>query len=381
MPAISYNYTAVNCPIPQAPSSLINPGSITPDSEMTVHEYINLGEVLEGLNKHNRNTIRQEASSRFGGGGYATAWGLDLEEVGGLTGNISDGIALLDGPVIHPADESITIPNSTARYCVYFDQTGGYQGISGLGAPTGVATYLGSYTTSAGAITERDYSGRMMKLPGGMLYRRTADLGMPADGGSLPAGIQFLNRGGDGSLYLWDGTKYWPLSPQPNPAGFDHIDTLGGQRTFLGAMGNLTWATANRAILCPVRPRIDTLVTKLVWRSGTTMAGNYDVGIYTQSGTRLWSKGSTAAPATATNTIEVVSPSVQLTGGELYYLAMAWDGTTPVVVGLAPTTSQQQVNIDNQNDILSVLSAFPLPNPIAPGATASSLIPWMNLRK
>jgi spore maturation protein SpmA len=50
---------------------------------------------------------------------------------------------------------------------------------------------------------------------GGVLWRQTADAGMPTD--TPPAGIIFYNLTA-GGLYLWDGTAYRAIGAQPlNP--------------------------------------------------------------------------------------------------------------------------------------------------------------------
>lgn len=381
MPAITWNYTAVNCPVPPSAGGLLDPYAAAPDTVLTLHDYINLGDVLEGLQKHNRNTIRQEAAARFGSGARCVVQGLGLAWTTGLTGIVEDGTAMLDGPAVLPTDESILLPDSTARICCYIEQdTDILQDTTTLNYPSGITAFLGSFKTAGGVVTEIDHSGRLIRLPGGLLYRRTADLGMPGDAGSLPGDLMLMTRT-RGGLYLWDGSAYYGLTQAESPWPTDHLNNVMGWQPFTGGLSNLTWPAANRAFFTAVKARTNVTVTKLDWRSGTSPSGNYDVGIYDSAFNRLWSKGSTAAPGAATVVTETISPSLDLQAGQVYYLGIAWDNNTSQVSALVVTNSAQLRDMDSNYHLWTVDTSFPLPATTAYSGTAATQIPWMALRK
>jgi len=98
------------------------------------------------------------------------------------------------------------------------------------------------------------------------------------------------------------------------------------------------WPSADLAIYVPVVVRVPCIVRKLWFRTGDTSSGNYDVGLYTASGTALLRKGSTSAPGINTDVIWNCTDTAIPAG--LYYLALASAAANDTFLGLpipAPT--------------------------------------------
>lgn len=142
------------------------------------------------------------------------------------------------------------------------------------------------------------------------------------------------------------------------------------------ANGSNVMSSANQALLVEFIPPRNVTVSSLRWVTAATASGNYDIGIYSVTGTRLWAKGSTAWPATSTAIVETVSPTVALIGGTTYYLVLAADNTTGTWRGTGETIQNTALMLDGSDQFCkSVLSSFPLPSSLTPGNTRSGRCP------
>ncbi|MEV4991196.1 GDSL-type esterase/lipase family protein [Pseudarthrobacter sp. LMD1-1-1.1] len=162
------------------------------------------------------------------------------------------------------------------------------------------------------------------------------------------------------------------------PAGtnitqMDHLSTLGTSPT-LSLAGNtqFTVGAANQGICVPVIPHRDCTINTLRWMPGVA-SGNYDIAILDATGTRLWSKGSTALTSGAK--VETVSPGVALTAGTKYWIAIAFDNTTAQAYGLSAVVAAQGTMMDGTAFARTVSSMFPIPATVTLGTTGSAKIP------
>ena len=161
----------------------------------------------------------------------------------------------------------------------------------------------------------------------------------------------------------------------------DFCSTLGSDPGLMAAVaagGNVTWPTASQASLIRIRARRTMTITKLVWLAGTA-SGNYDIGLYDASGTRLWSKGSTPFP-TGLQT-ETVSPAVTVREGDDFYVAMVADNTTASMKGAAVASAELTKSLTGAPVNLGVGSAIPLPATVALGSTAVLRVPAITVRE
>lgn len=151
------------------------------------------------------------------------------------------------------------------------------------------------------------------------------------------------------------------------PAGvvagqIDFMSTVGNLGSFLYAVASsVAFTVANQAILVEFRPHRDVTVNSLVWFTGGTVSGNYDIGLYDSAGNRLWSKGTTAWPTASTRTAETVAPAVALTAGSQYFIALAGDNTTALFRGIAESFTDQVKTVTGNYLARSVAASFPLP--------------------
>jgi len=112
-------------------------------------------------------------------------------------------------------------------------------------------------------------------------------------------------------------------------AHFIGTQAAGGQWSSMivdGAAGEGAWPTADRAIYQPIRVPIRCIVRKLYVATGGTGTGNFDIGLYNLSGSRLVSSGSTAHPATYTVTVADVTDTT--IGPGTYWIAVACSNNT-----------------------------------------------------
>ncbi len=168
-----------------------------------------------------------------------------------------------------------------------------------------------------------------------------------------------------------------------DPSAVPHMSTIGNN-PFLTALagGSVTMLSANQAILVPVKPSADISVAFLEWVCAV-QSGNYDIGIYDDSGARLWSKGSSAFPAANAGQAETVSPAVAMLAGTRYWLAFTADNTTGAPRGFAAGNSGFMSLLkmkDGSNFVRLISGAFPLPETVVIGGTGSYKAPAVVFR-
>ena len=209
MPPV-YTLLAAALPAPVVSSGLLDPAA----SASVVAEQVAAGTTTAGLAKINRNAVRLDLASRYGGASvFSVKEGLDLTAGSGLTLNISAGVGNIDGHIYHAAG-TLALTDATRNY-VWLTRAGALSASTTTTPPTAnQSLFLGSALTSGGSITAVDYSGRLEGF-GGLVWRRTADVGPPLDTPSSAA--RFFSKT-DGGLYLWDGGAYRLLTPEKGTA-------------------------------------------------------------------------------------------------------------------------------------------------------------------
>jgi hypothetical protein len=209
--AVDYLLTAVQVPALVTSAALHDPAAAVPTLRVYGYKDTTPSGLTLNLNQNNR---RNENLGRYGGGAYAVAEGLDLVFTVWLVVSVTPGAAILDGPVVKPALTATPlyagtvsgITDGVRNYC-WILQDGSLTATQVLTpAPSDACAFLGSALGSGGGgfTGNPDYSGRW-QLRGPQLYRRTADLGPPAD--SPSARVGFLSESQDG-LYEWTGARY-----------------------------------------------------------------------------------------------------------------------------------------------------------------------------
>lgn len=115
------------------------------------------------------------------------------------------------------------------------------------------------------------------------------------------------------------------------------------------------WPAANRAIFFPFDMTEPFNCVKAFIGNGGTPAGNFDLGLYDEDGTRLASIGSTAQ--SGASDIQSVSLVYNITQRRVYF-AMSSDSTSFQVLRTNSFTS----TVMNGVGIKEMASAFPLPS-------------------
>lgn len=142
------------------------------------------------------------------------------------------------------------------------------------------------------------------------------------------------------------------------------INIIGG--------ANAAYPTANLAIFVPIRITVAETLTHFWWENGATLTNNADIGLYTTGGVRLASTGSTAR--SGTSAIQRVSASLSIARGT-YYLGFALAGTTGTMRRIAPAN----IGSTRALGIMSMATAFPLPDPVTFAAATTPYIPMIGM--
>lgn len=155
-------------------------------------------------------------------------------------------------------------------------------------------------------------------------------LTVAATGGALIDGVaSWIVH--DWITVVYDGTNWVILDMGPS----DVFMSTTANNSLIGVIGASTSLTVNAnndAILVAITPNRTLDLTKLQWSTAATSAGNYDIGVYSAAGTRLWSKGSTAWPAINTEVVDAVTP-MRLRRGTLYYIGLSGSDSTATYRG------------------------------------------------
>lgn len=132
------------------------------------------------------------------------------------------------------------------------------------------------------------------------------------------------------------------------------------------------WPAANRAILVPCALATPLRVAAAVWRTGSTVSGNADIGIYTPDGVLVVSTGGTAVGGANSTQIWTLGPTRIAPGW--YWLAMSVDNTTCIVTRQAPA-----LVLVRAAGVVQAGSAYPLPATLTPEQAVSAYIPSVGL--
>lgn len=166
------------------------------------------------------------------------------------------------------------------------------------------------------------------------------------------------------------------ISSQPLPPPV--INSISGSGTYFNrviglSFSSATWPSSNRAYFLPFTLDMPIVATKLFVANGATASGNFDIGIYDDSGTRIVSTGSTAQ--SGTSDLQVVDITDTLIGPGQFFLALAFDNTTATVfrANLASGSDPQAIGEYTQN------SAFALPASATFATAASQFWPLFGL--
>jgi hypothetical protein len=125
------------------------------------------------------------------------------------------------------------------------------------------------------------------------------------------------------------------------------INSMGGDLgVSLGSIGggntpaSAAWPASNDALFVPFTLPQATLIKRLFVVNGAAVSGNIDVGIYSESGARIVSTGSTAQ--SGTSTLQFFDITDLVIGPGRFYLAVALDNTTGTLFRASLTVPRAQ---------------------------------------
>jgi hypothetical protein len=220
----------------------------------------------------------QILSGSVGNGGYGVITGLDISSPGALNVVVSPGIGLVDGVVeliasgvpvglqtLVPAPLTLT---DNALNFVWLTQSGGLASNTTVGTPpTNARILLANVTTSAGVVTNVDYSGRIT-VSGNVFQRKTGDPWAPSD--IIPSSVTVQTTVNatttSQGIYNWNGVAHVSVTPQTYFATLSADLQLTAQAN--GVILYLTAASTNRNVKLP-----DTTTIPAGWNCSIFNAG------------------------------------------------------------------------------------------------------------
>lgn len=147
------------------------------------------------------------------------------------------------------------------------------------------------------------------------------------------------------------------------------VESIGMDAATVGGTlsGAAAWPSANLALYIPFTVYTPFTALQMAILNGSTVSGNFDVGIYDREGNQLVHKGSTAQASITNIQIADITDTTLLPG--VYYFGLAFDNTTATLNAYSVTNAGQVGGCG----ILSQATAFTLPA-TATFATASGTV-------
>lgn len=149
------------------------------------------------------------------------------------------------------------------------------------------------------------------------------------------------------------------------------VDGLGSAFGFAG-LGSVAYPLANLALHVPFTVSQPVTAYEGWVITGATAGGNFDIGIYSSSGSRLTSAGSTARTASAVNNTTTMTDQVLLPDVR-YYMAFSADGANNYI-SAAPAAG-----LCEAMGILESTTSFVLPLNPTLSRTTRAYIPFFGL--
>lgn len=137
-----------------------------------------------------------------------------------------------------------------------------------------------------------------------------------------------------------------------------------------GSPASTAWPLANLAIFVPFVVERITTVARFGWITGAAPAGNVDCGVYSESGARLVSIGSTAIGAAGVLVTAAPGASIVI-GPGVYFLGIACSGVGATFSAQAVTNA----SVGRAAGMLEMAAAFPLPANAVFAAYGRTIVP------
>lgn len=152
------------------------------------------------------------------------------------------------------------------------------------------------------------------------------------------------------------------------------LGIFNGANVGMDGYSSSAWpAGANTAVFIPFLVGKEITFSTMFWVNGTVVSGNVDVGVYSQDGTKIVSKGSTAQ--SGTSAIQIVTVTTTTIGPGLYYLALVLDNAT----GTIASYPIGQVLKTKFTGAAQMASAFALPSSATFATLGQDSLPLVGL--
>ena len=155
------------------------------------------------------------------------------------------------------------------------------------------------------------------------------------------------------------------------------LESVGAARIGTSsASGSAAWPSANLAMYVPfvIPDRTSFAAVRAFVFNGATASGNFDVGVYNESFSLLFSTGSTAQ--SGTQAPQAVTVATTLAPGR-YYLGLAFDNNIATVHGTASHVAGTLTALG----VLQQASAFPLPSTATPATCTQTFLPGFGISR
>jgi hypothetical protein len=164
-----------------------------------------------------------------------------------------------------------------------------------------------------------------------------------------------------------------PFRPNPSLLTVNSFEAIGSQlQVWNYTASAAAYPLANLAFYVPFYVAAPINVQAAFWSNGTGAGGNCDVGIYTDTGTRLVSTGSTGRGA-ASGYITTTALTDTVVGVGRYYMAFSHDGTNNLT-SFAPVAG-----LNEAAGVLEQTSAFALPSTATFAVTTRAYLPFFGI--
>lgn len=153
---------------------------------------------------------------------------------------------------------------------------------------------------------------------------------------------------------------------------FNRYGPVPDVQTAITPTAAITWPAANQAFYYPFFLPWPYPIRRVFWANGSSVTStNFDFGIYTADGTRIYNTTSTAA--SGASVLQYVTPTEFLLAPGRYYMAISCSSTT---------ASRGGTGIGGISNALAAMagilieaSALPLPATMTPATTTTTVIP------
>lgn len=187
------------------------------------------------ISKFNNHSARVDVGAMAMIGIPAIITGLVVSAGVGLTADVADGQAFIQGITEYGGGGVVVAASNTSR--IWLGTDGVLHSGTGAYVPASPAIYLGSVTAGASTITSVDASG-VFTMAGGLPRREVADTLEPADDPDAGAPIHITKTAG--GTYLWDGEAYNLLVPVSAITSLSTGATTSQIVTYLRSLGLAT---------------------------------------------------------------------------------------------------------------------------------------------